>query len=295
MRKIFYLLILLCLTVCILTGCSNNQYDEKISKEKVLEEIKYVDSKIISIANGLNNISFSNYRTSNSKIDEQNSSSGKEENSESDEKNNDSSEEKNSEENSKQNSNSTTKGQSYSEVEAKNFFTNKSEEINWGSLAQTVEELYMSWPTIMLDLQKINVQNSDLLAFSNLINRISVEINNENKNEALNIISSMYSYIPVYVNSFSANNLENKIYSVKSDIINSYTNVSIDNWEEAVKNIDSAINSMEVIIKDVSYTEKYNIDKSYILLNETKTSITEQNKDIYYMKYKYLMEEISIM
>lgn len=46
-----------------LTGCSKSKEDEnKDKKEKVNSEISYLDTKIITILNSLNNISFSNYK-----------------------------------------------------------------------------------------------------------------------------------------------------------------------------------------------------------------------------------------
>lgn len=73
MRKITYLkrFILLFFIIVILfalTGCGQKQDNGDSKEEKVDQEIGYLDSKIITMMNQLNNISFSNYKVTSENV-----------------------------------------------------------------------------------------------------------------------------------------------------------------------------------------------------------------------------------
>ena len=57
-----------------LTGCSKSKEDENYNKkEKVNVEMSYLDGKIITMLNRLNNISFSNYKVVSEDVKEEKS------------------------------------------------------------------------------------------------------------------------------------------------------------------------------------------------------------------------------
>ena len=41
--------------------------------------------------------------------------------------------------------------------------------------------------------------------------------------------------------------------------------------------------------------KKYNINKTYILLEELKNSLSKKDTEIFYIKYKNLLEEINVL
>ena len=60
-----------------LSGCSNKEITEQENKEKVIQELDYLDSQIIGILNKLNNITLENYTVTSEEVSlEQSSSSG---------------------------------------------------------------------------------------------------------------------------------------------------------------------------------------------------------------------------
>lgn len=72
-----------------LTGCNINKSEDYITKkEKVNQEMSYLDSKIIAMLNRLNNISFSNYKVVSEDVKEETSgiTNGNEKNASSQEK-----------------------------------------------------------------------------------------------------------------------------------------------------------------------------------------------------------------
>ena len=58
-----------------LTGCGKKQDEEDLKKEKVMEEIEYLDTKFISLMNLFNNISFTNYKVVSEEIKSENKNS----------------------------------------------------------------------------------------------------------------------------------------------------------------------------------------------------------------------------
>ena len=64
------IIFLIIITLFSLTGCNKNK-DDSIKKEKVNQEMSYLDSKIIAMLNRLNNISFSNYKVVSEDVKEE--------------------------------------------------------------------------------------------------------------------------------------------------------------------------------------------------------------------------------
>lgn len=66
-KAIITILIFILTILLLLTGCSSKQTPED-TKEKVIQELDYLDGKIISILNKLNNISLQNYEVTSKEI-----------------------------------------------------------------------------------------------------------------------------------------------------------------------------------------------------------------------------------
>ena len=70
-RKILILSVMIILFLS-LTGCSKSKEDEKKGiKEKINSEMSYLDGKIITMLNRINNISFSNYKVVSEDVKEE--------------------------------------------------------------------------------------------------------------------------------------------------------------------------------------------------------------------------------
>ena len=67
--------ILLLIAMIILTGCSNQESSNDDNKEKVVQELDYLDTHIVSIINKLNNINLENYNVTSEEINLQKQSS----------------------------------------------------------------------------------------------------------------------------------------------------------------------------------------------------------------------------
>ena len=154
LKIISYIILLIVLVVLALTVyTSANQNDEEDEKEKVISEIRYLDTKLVDVFNTMNNIETRNYKIYTTKIEESrsaettgsgnSSSEGGESSGGSDSGNTTSS------------TNSTNTGENYEMVESGILTSDRN--IDWTSCKNEVELIYTSISTITLDLYKLNV------------------------------------------------------------------------------------------------------------------------------------------
>lgn len=191
------------------------------------------------------------------------------------------------------NSGESSKNEDYTKynVKTQNILTNDSIEIDWNYIKNTVQVIYTSWPSIMIDLHSTNVKNEDILSFSNTLDVLIVNVQNEDKKQVLNSLAILYSFIPIYKEQYSEDNDEINISYTKAHIINSYVLLEEDKWDEIQAQITKASEYFGLIINSIN--EKRNqssISKTYVLINEMNNVIKLKDKKLFYMKYKNLME-----
>lgn len=253
-------------------------------ESKVHAELEYLDNKILSMLNGLNNILLRNYIVSSYEIGESTEESDNE-------------------------SSGVTKNSDETQIEANSNSTDNKDKINihqlksvgvltsnkeadWEKLKAEIEILYTSWNTIILDLYKLNINSEDILKFSSTLDKATMNIREENKEQSLLALSELYSYIPLYTQSYSKDNKEINIQKTKSSVMKAYTAVNSKNWNEVTAQLNNAENSYLNVLNS-NTTEDYNINKGYILLKELQNSISEKDEDIFYIKYKNLIEKLN--
>ncbi len=301
MKNKKYLILLICVVIilAIVFGAVmvfSNSGDDT-TKDKIKEEIYYIETKLLGMTNALNNIPFSN-----SVLLEQNTIKGQEKsnNSSSSGSSSQGSEEKSQGGESSSSSGGDSSGSSESggdtdytkyNVQSKNILNIKENEIDWNYIKNTAELLHTSWTTIMIDLHSLNIKNDDILSFSNNLDALILNIEREDKRATLNSLASLYAIIPIYINQYSNDNYEENLEYTKAHIINSYVLLEDDKWEDMQKEVTKAQEYFNLVINSVN-TKSSQIftNKTYILLNEMKNAINLKDKKLYYMKYKNLME-----
>ncbi len=291
---LFVCFIIFLIVVCVSIGIFSNTNNDN-TKDKVQEELNYMEVKLLGMLNSLNNIPFSN-----SILLEQNTIKGQEnsEDSSSSSFNSSKSSEKQTEESSSSSSegssdSSESKSTNYTKynVESQNILTLKENDIDWDYLKNTVEVLHSSWPTIMIDLHSINIKNDDIFNFSNNLDTLIVNIENEDKRSTINNLAILYSLIPTYLEQFLKDTDKINISYTKSCIINSYALLEDEKWDDMQNQITKAGEYFGIIINSLSQDRSQStISKTYVLLNEIKNTINLKDKKLYYMKYKNLME-----
>lgn len=254
-------------------------------QEKVDSEMKYLDNKLLSMLNGLNNIMLRNYMVTSQEVgqsseDTESESSGVTKNSDETQTESDSS------------SIDQEEKINLHELKAVGVLTTN-KEANWDTLKTEIEILYSSWSTIILDLYKLNINSADILEFSTLLDSATIFIKAEDKPQSLATLANLYACIPKYIEGYSNDTKKINLQKTKSNLINAYSLVENEDWNEINTQINNAELSFLNVLNSVSTEEDYDINKSYILLKELQSSIPEKDKDIFYIKYKNLLEKLN--
>lgn len=285
------------ISIITMTGCSKNDDKENL-KDKVNEELNYLDTHIISMANNLNNISLENYKITSESVEVEEKSkkvstgnTGGSQETATGQTGEESSGQSQSSQNSENNNINTTK------MEKNAILDSNQDDIDWKAIKYEIENINQTWSVILLDLYSLNVSNDDIVAFSEILNNSIISIKNENKIDSLSNIAKMYSYIPIYEKAISAENSMQNIKQTKSFLINAYSFVEQGNWNEIQTNINECEKTFKNIVNDMEFAQKneYKINKTYVLIKEMQNSLYLQDKEIFYIKYKNLLESINTL
>ena len=272
--KTLSIIFLVALVIISFSGCSKQKTDEEQLRDKNISEIDYLDNYIMLMLNSINDIDLKQYDAKIEKTENLNEILQESE-----------------ETSSEDTGNNVVQ---YSMVP--NTILNANKTINWKNLKLEIENLNNTWPSIIVDLYKANVDNKKLTEFSDLINTCIGNIKNENRTETLNSLAKLYEYIPVFLEKIASDNKQIELAKTKVEVIKAYVNIDFANWEELKTSLDRAISNFEPIVNNTSEAEKeYNIRKAYVLLQEFKNAVDTNDKDLLFMKYKNLMEELIIL
>ena len=272
--KTLSIIFLVALVIISFSGCSKQKTDEEQLRDKNISEIDYLDNYIMLMLNSINNIDLKQYDAKIEKTENLNEILQESE-----------------ETSSEDTGNNVVQ---YSMVP--NTILNANKTINWENLKLEIENLNDTWPSIIVDLYKANVDNKKLTEFSDLINTCIGNIKNENRTETLNSLAKLYEYIPVFLEKIVSDNQQVELAKTKVEVIKAYVNIDFANWEELKTSLDRAISNFEPIVNNTNEAEKeYNIRKAYVLLQEFKNAVDTNDKDLLFMKYKNLMEELIIL
>ena len=270
--KTLSIIFLVALVIISFSGCSKQKTDEEQLRDKNISEIDYLDNYIMLMLNSINDIDLKQYDAKIEKTENLNEILQESE-----------------ETSSEDTGNNVVQ---YSMVP--NTILNANKTINWENLKLEIENLNNTWPSIIVDLYKANVDNKKLTEFSDLINTCIGNIKNENRTETLNSLAKLYEYIPVFLEKIASDNQQIELAKTKVEVIKAYVNIDFANWEELKTSLDRAISNFEPIVNNTNEAEKeYNIRKAYVLLQEFKNAV--DTNDLLFMKYKNLMEELIIL
>ena len=284
--KIFNTVLYFCIFILLLftlTGCREEQMT---INNKVEDELNFFSVKSINILNRLNNITFENYDVVAEKVELSKESAENEKSSNSDSKTGSASVEE-------------SDGQKQNiiayQMSPNTILNPVTNEIDWPGLKNEIENIYYSWNTVLLDLYELDVTNEQILGFSSDLDKATVYIKKEDKANSLLAMANLYKYLPKYAETISDDEEFVNILKTKSFIVNAYSLVITDDWDAVNEEIDKAIEIFKNITSDTDFISKnyHCSNKIYVLLNELKNSLALKDIDIFYIKYKNLMEEIT--
>ena len=292
-KKILVFFLIICILT--LTGCSKKE-DKKELREKVSEELDYLDTHILSILNNLNNINLENYKITSERVEiEEKSKKPSSGNSGGSQETATGQGEKES--SGKSEDNKSTKKIDTTKMETDAVLEANQNDVDWKVIKYEIENLNQSWSVILLDLYSLNIGNDDIVSFSKCLNDCIISIKNENKVDSLKNVAKLYSYIPIYEKAMSAENSMQNIKQTKSFLVNAYSFVEQGNWSEVQSNINECEKAFKSVVNDIEFAKKneYKVNKTYILVKELQNSLDLQDKEVFYIKYKNLLESINTL
>jgi len=297
------------ITICIIIGLIvigiigffvyenvNRKPDDELFKSKINQEMLYLDKNIISIMNRFNHISYPNYKVVESEAtdiskQDNNSSQGDQK------KQSGTQSEDNSQQGEEGGSQGSKESIEISNVVPNSILSNENLKIDWNEIKEEIELIYSIWPSILVDLSSLNINRDDLLKFTDTLNKIVNSLEDENKADSLIQLADLYSLIDLYLRGYSDNsNIINAI-AVKSSIVRAYALIERDNnWGEVKSAVNNAkIQYANILNDSLNINNVSNINRGYIILNEMEKNIDKQDKKIFYINYKNLMQELDII
>ena len=300
---IFLIIVIIVLSVFLYFNISsgNNQN----SKEKSLSEVEYVETKLVTLFNELNNIESRNYTVSVKEIE----SPSKEENSESSSSNSKESTEQQSQgqdqnqgqqdQGGKTNDSDSQGGQeekTTQEFEMKETgILTKTEDIDWEHVKTEVENLYTSIPTITLDLYQMQIPRENILAFNQEFDKLTISVKEENKENTLLELSNIYNYIPTFVGNVSDSDVYKVVIKTKNNLFKAYSKLDSKNWNEISNDVKTTIDTYSSLLSNtnVEREKQESVNKVYIMLNELQNAVNVQDTSVFLIKYKNILEEMN--
>lgn len=191
------------------------------------------------------------------------------------------------------NTGGTSKENNQFTLKSSGVLTN-SENINWDNIKSEIEELYLSIPTITMDLYNQNINQDDILNFNKEFDNLAMLAKDEKKLETLAQLSKLYDYLPKFMQE-DDNELYKTIIKTKSNIFKAYSKLDTGNWEEISNDIQNAINSYSKLLTNpnIDSNKSNSINKSYIMLNEMQNAVNIKDVSIFLIKYRNLIEELN--
>ncbi len=270
---------------------SKNDSDNNI-KSKSLSEVRYLDNKFMSLFNAINNISFENYKISATEIKEEES-----ENQDSNTSGN--SKSSNSEKSKKEGSSSSQSSEESKDNKKYNLkeqgILTKEEDINWDYIKNEVEKIYTSLYSTTIDLYQTETNQDDIVNFNKEYDNLTKAVKDENKENTLMELSKLYDYLPKFVESIAYEEKDKVVIKTKNEIFKAYSILDREEWSTISEKVNNASQEFTKLITNVNNQEKmnqYNLNKAYIIMNELQNAVILEDKEVFLIKYKNLLEEL---
>lgn len=290
---VFFIIVIASLGILLYKNISKGNSED--IKEKTLAEVEYLEKKIVTLLNDLNNIESRNYNLSVSEISKEDTS-----------KSGESSQQEGSQ---GESSGEDNQGQQNSDSSASNGEEEKSEEytlketgvltntneIDWEKIKTEVENLYSPIPTITLDLYGLDIAKEDILGFNQELDNLTKIVQEQNKENTLASLSKLYEYIPKFAEKTTDENTYKTVIATKNNLFKAYSKLDTKNWGDISNDVKTSIETFSsgLVSTSSSSNKQYIINKIYIMLNELQNAVNVQDEAIFLIKYKNILEEMN--
>ena len=275
-------------SIIMIVRSSLNGNIQKLSN-KIDDELEYLDKTTLAMINQLNNLKTTDEiqikRTSVGETSQNiMSNSNQEESASSSSK---------STEDSKSNNENQNIEKYY--IEYNSVLLRDTNTVDWNDLENQAENLYDSWVTITLDLNTMNVSSDDILSYNTNLDNLMISIKDKNKVNSAICLANLYSLVPKYMSETSEDQPKIQIGYIKSDILSAYSLLDMEKWNDITNLLGSAESKLTEFMNggyNLSSMRQAKVNKAYVLLKELIKSSNENNKDLFYLKYISLIQEL---
>lgn len=149
-----------------------------------------------------------------------------------------------------------------------------------------------------LDLYQTSSNQQDIVNFNKEYDNLVKAVKEENKENTLKELSTLYDYLPRFVENCSDDEKEIVVAKTKNEIFKAYSILEQEDWDKISDNVNNAIQEFTKLVTNVSNQEtgnQYNINKTYVMLNELQNAVQIKDKEVFLIKYKNLLEELQNM
>lgn len=177
---------------------------------------------------------------------------------------------------------------------AKGEYEDEDEKFKWDEVKGDMQKINDTWNTLILDLTEVNVQNQEIIGFSNDLNDLLICVSKESETTMLEKLSDMYAKVIIFKEAYSEEKNKIQKNKIKSEVLGIYSLIHKEDYETAKMRIASTIENYKNLMNDIYYAEEnaYNLNKIYVLLEEFGNSIQTENYDLIRMKYIVTIENL---
>lgn len=303
-KNIGYIILIFIIVILGFVIYSNaSKKDNNEQNEKIFSEIKYVESKLVSLFNEMNKIESRNYNIAVGEVSKEATEGSSGESSFSSGSGGSgggsgTSSGEQSDESGSGTSNSSNNKEDYKkfELQSNGILTNK-EDINWDQVKGEIENLYTSLATMTIDLYNSQSDQNSILAFNQQLDKLVTIVKNENKEETLLELSNLYDNLSTITQNIQGEDLYKVLVETKDNIFKAYSKLDSEKWEEISKDVNEAISSYSKLLTNTNIQKEnqYSINKGYIILNELQNAVNIKDVSVFLIKYKNLLEELNTM
>lgn len=293
---IFFILVIAIMVIFIYKSIS--QGEGKSQEQKALSEVEFLEEKLVKLANQINNIEIRNYNVSVTEINKKESTEKNLSSETSNQGNNQSSQNESGSSGGKEQGGNTGGNNTTVSMETQlksSGILNKSDQINWDEIKAEIEILYSSIPTITLDLYQMQVDQNDILSFNKEMDVLTQAVEQKNKEQTLKSLSNLYNYIPKFADKVTNDELIKTEIDSKSKLIQAYSKLDSKNWSEIGNNVKQATEVFTKLLANtnINSNKQYTINKIYVMLNEIQNAVNVQDENVFFIKYKNILEEMN--
>lgn len=168
-----------------------------------------------------------------------------------------------------------------------NDYRNDNGDINWEDVKTDFENINNSSSILVTDFATKNFSNEDILRFEELLNNVNLSISEKNDINVLISLANLYSIIPEYHERYLGYNSEVTIRKIA--ILNLYSIISCfqNDYNKAIEICSQSESEYINLTKDTEYLKdnSYYVNRIYVVLQEYKMSLSEENLDLAIVKY----------